>query len=81
MAGPMASSGLSKYASVHYNPKGAYGDVYGSMDLSSENDLVKAVIARYMQRFDKEGITHGGIGLDNAGPRAPRVPRGAGPAG
>ena len=63
--------GLSKYASVRYDPKGAYGDVYGSMDLSSENDLVKAVIARYMQGFDKDGITHGGIGLDNAG----KVPR------
>ena len=63
--------GLSKYASVRYNPKGAYGDVYGSMDLSSENELVKAVIARYMQGFDKDGITHGGIGLDNAG----KVPR------
>ena len=63
--------GLSKYANVRYNPKGAYGDVYGSMDLSSENDLVKAVIARYMQGFDKDGITHGGIGLDNAG----KVPR------
>lgn len=59
--------GLSKYASVRYNPKGAYGDVYGSMDLSSENDLVKAVIARYMQGFERDGITHGGIGLDNAG--------------
>jgi len=63
--------GLSKYANVRYNPKGAYGDVYGSMDLSSENDLVKAVIARYMQGFDKDGVTHGGIGLDNAG----KVPR------
>ena len=63
--------GLSKYASVRYNPKGAYGDVYGSMDLTSENDLVKAVIAKYMAGFDKEGITHGGIGLDNAG----KVPR------
>jgi hypothetical protein len=63
--------GLSKYASVRYHPKGAYGDVYGSMDLSSENDLVKAVIAKYMQGFDKDGITHGGIGLDNAG----KVPR------
>ena len=63
--------GLSKYAKVRYNPKGAYGDVYGSMDLSSENDLVKAVIGRYMQGFDKDGITHGGIGLDNAG----KVPR------
>lgn len=63
--------GLSKYAHVRYNPKGAYGDVYGSMDLSSENELVKAVIAKYMQGFDKDGITRGGIGLDNAG----RVPR------
>ena len=63
--------GLSKYANVRYNPKGAYGDICGSMDLSSENDLVKAVIARYMRGFDKDGITHGGIGLDNAG----RVPR------
>ncbi len=59
--------GLSKYAKVRYNPKGAYGDVAGSMDLSSENELVKAVIARYLQGFDKDGITHGGIGLDNAG--------------
>ena len=59
--------GLSKYAKVRYFPKGAYGDVYGSMDLSSENELVKAVIAKYMQGFDKDGITHGGIGLDNAG--------------
>ena len=63
--------GLSKFASVRYNPKGSYGDVYGSMDLSSENDLVKAVIAKYMQGFDKDGITRGGIGLDNAG----KVPR------
>jgi len=63
--------GLSQYAKVRYHPKGAYGDVYGSMDLSSENDLVKAVIARYMQRFDKDGVVHGGIGLDNAG----KVPR------
>lgn len=59
--------GLSKHATVRYNPKGAYGDVAGSMDLSSENELVKAVIARYLQGFDKDGITHGGIGLDNAG--------------
>ena len=63
--------GLSKYAKVRYNPQGAYGDVYGSMDLSSENELVKAVIAKYLQDFEKQGISHGGIGLDNAG----RVPR------
>lgn len=63
--------GLSKYAKVRYNPKGAYGDVYGSMDLSAENDLVKVVIARYVQGFEKDGIVHGGIGLDNAG----KVPR------
>lgn len=63
--------GLAKFASVRYNPTGSYGDVYGSMDLSSENELVKAVIAKYIQGFDKDGITHGGIGLDNAG----KVPR------
>jgi hypothetical protein len=63
--------GLSRYANVRYNPKGAYGDVYGSMDLSTENDLVKAVIAAYLKGFDRDGITHGGIGLDNAG----KVPR------
>ncbi len=63
--------GLSKYAHVRYNPQGAYGDVYGSMDLSSENDLVKAVIAGYMREFEKQGVAHGGIGLDNAG----RVPQ------
>jgi hypothetical protein len=62
---------LSKYANVRYDPQGAYGDVSGSMDLSSENDLVKAVIARYMEGFDKDSIVHGGIGLDNAG----KVPR------
>ena len=45
--------GLSKDATVHYNPKGAYGDVYGSMDLSSENDLVKAVLASYLGWFEK----------------------------
>ena len=71
MERPYGVKGLSKYATVRYNPEGAYGDVYGSMDLSSENDLVKAVIAGYMQGFDKDGITHGGIGLDNAG----KVPR------
>lgn len=63
--------GLSKYAKVRYNPKGAYGDVYGSMDLSTENDLVKAVIDGYLKQFDRDGITRGGIGLDNAG----KVPR------
>jgi hypothetical protein len=41
------------------------------MDLSTENDLVKAVIAGYMKGFDRDGIAHGGIGLDNAG----NVPR------
>jgi hypothetical protein len=63
--------GLSKYARVRYDPKGAYGDVYGSMDLSTENELVKAVIAKYLEGFDKDGITRGGVGLDNAG----RLPR------
>ena len=59
--------GLSKFAHVRYDPEGAYGDVFGSMDLSTENELVKAVIASFVQRFEQEGITHGGIGLDNAG--------------
>ena len=63
--------GLSNYAKVRYDPTGAYGDVSGSMDLSSENELVKAVVAKYVQGFEQDGITHGGIGLDNAG----RVPR------
>ncbi len=63
--------GLSAYAEVRYYPEGAYGDVYGSMDLSSENALVKAVIAGYLERFERGGITRGGIGLDNAG----KVPR------
>jgi hypothetical protein len=63
--------GLSKYANVRYDPTGAYGDVSGSMDLSSENELVKAVVAKYIQGFEEDGITHGGVGLDNAG----RVPR------
>lgn len=59
--------GLSQYATVRYKPDGAYGDVYGSMDLSSENDLVRAVVAKYLGGFEKDGIRHGGIGLDNAG--------------
>jgi hypothetical protein len=59
--------GLSKYAKVRYDPKGDYGNVSCYMDLSSENELVKAVIATYMQKLDKDGISHGGIGLDNAG--------------
>lgn len=59
--------GLSQHATVRYHPEGAYGDVYGSMDLSSENDLVRAVIAKYLRDFDQAGIRHGGIGLDNAG--------------
>lgn len=63
--------GLSKFATVRYNPKGSYGDVYGAMDLSSENALVKAVIDRYERDFDRDGVTRGGIGLDNAG----KVPR------
>ncbi len=59
--------GLSKYAKVRYNPKGSYGDVSGTMDLSTENELVKAVITKYLRGFENSGITHGGIGLDNAG--------------
>ncbi len=63
--------GLSKYAHVRYDPEGSYGDVSGSMDLSSENELVKVVIAQHMHSSTREGIAHGGIGLDNAG----KVPR------
>lgn len=63
--------GLSKFATVRYNPKASYGDVYGAMDLSSENALVKAVMDRYLRDFERDGVTRGGIGLDNAG----KVPR------
>ena len=62
--------GLSKYAKVRHNPGGAYGDVFGSMDLSSKNPLVKAVIRTYLNWFKENGVTSGGIALDNAG----RVP-------
>ena len=58
--------GLSKYAKVRHNPGGAYGDVFGSMDLSSENPLVKAVVQTYLDWFREKGITRGGIALDNA---------------
>ncbi|MBU0715173.1 MAG: hypothetical protein KJ964_07445 [Verrucomicrobia bacterium] len=61
------AKGLSKYAKVQYKPDGTYGDVYGRMDLSSENPLVDAVINRYMKNFDDQGITKGGVGLDNTG--------------
>ena len=71
MASEYGIKGLSKYAQVRYNPKGDYGDVYGSMDLSSKNELVQAVIASQLHWFEKNGVTHGGIGLDNAG----KVPR------
>jgi len=63
--------GLSKFAHVRYDPEGAYGDVFGSMDLSTENELVKVVLASFVQRFKQEGIARGGVGLDNAG----KVPR------
>lgn len=59
--------GLSKYVNFHYHPEGEYGDVYGSMDLTSENELVNAELNRYIQGFKKDGIKHGGIGIDNAG--------------
>jgi hypothetical protein len=71
MARAYGVKGLSKYAHVRYDPQGAYGDVFGSMDLSSENELVRLVTASQLQRFQREGIARGGIGLDNAG----KVPR------
>lgn len=58
--------GLSKYANAKYVPAGAYGDVEGIMDLSSENPLVTAVIDNYLKWFKDNGINHGGIGIDNA---------------
>jgi hypothetical protein len=67
MAHEYGVKGLSKYAKVRYRPEGAYGDVYGSMDLSSENELTKAVMTNYLDWFKKHHIAHGGIGLDNAG--------------
>jgi hypothetical protein len=67
MAREYGVQGLSKYANVRYQPKGAYGDVYGTMELDSENDLTKAVMATYLAWFEKHQVAHGGIGLDNAG--------------
>lgn len=60
-------SGLSKYANVRYSPGGAYGDVYGEMDLSSNNPLVKAVVSSRLESLTGSGLKHGGIALDNAG--------------
>lgn len=59
--------GLSKYAKVKYYPQGSYGDVYGTLDFSSENPLVNAIIKTYLNWFVKNGIKRGGIALDNAG--------------
>lgn len=59
--------GLSRYAAVRYHPEGSYGDVSGTMDLSSEHPLVTAVIANYLKRFSDDDIQRGGIALDNAG--------------
>jgi len=60
------AKGLSRYARVRHNPGGAYGDVFGSMDLSSENPLVTAVVQTYLEWLKEKGITSGGIALDNA---------------
>jgi len=59
--------GLSKYASVKYSPGAPYGDVYGTMDISSDNPLVKAVISTYVKWFTESGVKRGGVALDNAG--------------
>jgi hypothetical protein len=58
--------GLSRYARILYKLGGSYGDIYGSMDLSSENDLVKAIISKQLNFFKSNGLMRGGIGLDNA---------------
>lgn len=60
-------SGLSDYAKVKYVPDGAYGDVYGEMDLSSINPLVKAVVSSKLEKFRQSDRKHGGMALDNAG--------------
>ncbi len=60
-------SGLSKYANVRYSPGGAYGDVYGEMDLSANNPLVRAVVSSRLESLTGSGLKHGGIALDNAG--------------
>lgn len=59
--------GLSKYANVKYSQGGAYGDVYGEMDLSSNNPLVKAVVSSRLESLIGSGQKHGGIAMDNAG--------------
>lgn len=60
-------SGLSQYATVKYTPKGAYGDVYGEMDLSSTNPLAKTVVSSQLKSLTEKGLKHGGLALDNAG--------------
>lgn len=59
--------GLSSYAKVKYLPDGAYGDVYGEMDLSSINPLATAVISSRLDKLKKSGRKYGGVALDNAG--------------
>lgn len=63
----LETKGLSKYATVKYHPEGAYGDVYGAMDYSSENPLVNALVDSYLKWFKDNKIKTGGIALDNAG--------------
>ncbi len=59
--------GLSEYAKVKYSPGSPYGDVYGTMDLSSNNPLVKAVVYSRLESLKGSGLKHGGVALDNAG--------------
>ncbi len=59
--------GLSKYADIRYFPEGKYGDVYGKMDLSSNNPLVGSIIDAYLKWFVDRDLKKGGIALDNAG--------------
>lgn len=59
--------GLSKYAEVKYSPGSPYGDVYGTMDLSSNNPFVQAMVSGHLNSLTGSGLKHGGVALDNAG--------------
>lgn len=62
----LGAKGLSKYANIQYSQDRGYGEVTGTLDLSSENPLVVATIDTYLKWFDTQKIKHGGIALDNA---------------
>ena len=56
---------LAEYATVCHKPNGNYGDVSGSMDLSSPNPLVKAILKSF-DNFFKKNKAYRGIAIDNA---------------